>query len=178
MKNIPIVCSLGLILGIVVGCSSSETVTAKKSGPQLDNTPYLLNAEPEGSLGVKAARESVKDKEAVVIVGRIGGALNPWVDNRAAFQIVDTSLKACSDDKPEGAHSSCPTPWDYCCESDKLPTSMALVQFSDQSGSVVKQDARSLFNLTELQTVVVQGVAKRDDAGNLTIVADKMFVKK
>ncbi len=178
MKNLLVLCGLSLILGIGLGCSSNEPNAAQTNAIQLDSGPYLLASAPEKSLGVREARESVDDQEEIIVVGRIGGALNPWVDDRAAFQIVDTSLKACSDDKPEGAHTSCPTPWDYCCETDKLPTSMALVQFADQKGNVLKQDARSLFDLVELQTVVIQGVAKRDDAGNLTIVAEKMFVQK
>ena len=163
-------------MATVIGCSPRENVTAEKNELRLNSTPYLLTAEPEGSLGVKAARESVKDQDPVVVVGRIGGGLNPWVQNRAAFQIVDPSLKACSDCE-EGESCSCKTPWDYCCESDKLPKAMALVQFADDQGNILKQDARSLFQLIELQTVVVQGVAQRDDAGNLTIVADKMYVK-
>ena len=55
---------------------------------------------------------------------------------------------------------------------------MALVQFADQDGNVLRQDARSLFDVVELQTVVVQGMARRDDAGNLTIVADRMFIRQ
>jgi len=55
---------------------------------------------------------------------------------------------------------------------------MALVQFVSEKGDVIKQDARAFFGVTELQTVMVQGVAERDDAGNLTILADKLFVKE
>ena len=54
---------------------------------------------------------------------------------------------------------------------------MALVKFVESDGSVVNHDARKVFNLVELQTVVVKGKAKRDDAGNLTILADGMFVR-
>jgi hypothetical protein len=178
MKNLKVLGGFLLILGIAIGCSPSDSETRIGTGPQLDSSLYLLASEPETSLGVREARQSVVDQDEIIVVGRIGGALNPWVDDRAAFQIVDTSLKACSDDKPEGAHTSCPTPWDYCCESDKLPTSMALVQFADQDGKVLRQDARSLFDVVELQTVVVQGMARRDDAGNLTIVADRMFIRQ
>ncbi len=100
-----------------------------------------------------------------MMVGRIGGSLNPWVDDRGAFSIVDPSLLACSDEKEEGEPCSCKTPWDYCCETDKLPDAMALVKFVESDGSVVNHDARKVFNLVELQTVVVKGKAQRDDAG-------------
>jgi len=178
MKNLVLIGGLVLIVGIMIGCGKTQTDTTSKVDNTINGSSFLLASEPEGGLGVKAARESVLDNDKVVVVGRIGGGLNPWVDERAAFQIVDPSLLACSDDKEEGESCSCKTPWDYCCETDKLPTAMALVQFSDDSGSVIKQDARSLFNLAELQTVVVRGIAKRDDAGNLTIIADGLYVKK
>ncbi|MDG2184344.1 MAG: hypothetical protein P8K79_01620 [Mariniblastus sp.] len=178
MKNLVLIGCLVLIVGILVGCGKTETDTTSKLDNAVNGSSFLLASEPAGVVGVKAARESVQDNDEVVVVGRIGGGLNPWVDERAAFQIVDPSLLACSDDKEEGESCSCKTPWDYCCETDKLPTAMALVQFSDAGGNVIKQDARSLFNLAELQTVVVKGTAKRDDAGNLTIIADGLYVKK
>jgi hypothetical protein len=47
----------------------------------------------------------------------------------------------------------------------------------DDSGKPVTIDARELLNVKELSTVVVQGEAKRDEQGNLTIAADKVFVR-
>ena len=52
------------------------------------------------------------------------------------------------------------------------------MKFVDESGATLKADARSLLKVTELSTVVVQGIAKRDEAGNLTILANGVFVKK
>ena len=107
-------------------------------------------------------------------VGRIGGSTNPWVEGRASFEIVDSTLKACSDIPGD----TCKTPWDYCCQTDKLPKSKALVKVVDASGTPVKSDARELLKLKELQTVVVRGKAKRDDAGNLTVLASGVYVRK
>jgi hypothetical protein len=55
---------------------------------------------------------------------------------------------------------------------------MALVKFVDETDQVVKADARSLFDLKELSTVVIKGTAKRDEAGNLTVLASGLFVKQ
>ena len=164
------------LLGLMAGCSNQ--VSESVQSDNFDGSAFLLGAEPEGGQEVIAVRKSAQDADDVVIIGRIGGSLTPWVDGRAAFQIVDSSLLACSDEKEDGEPCSCPTPWDYCCETDKLPNAMALVQFVDADGSVVKHDARKVFELKELQTVVVQGKAKRDDAGNLTVLAEGMFVRK
>ena len=43
---------------------------------------------------------------------------------------------------------------------------------------MVKEDARKLLDVKELSTVVVQGKAQRDDAGNLTVLATGVYVKK
>lgn len=161
----------------VFGCADSTKMTPAVSSVKVDATPYLLSTEPAGGLDVIAARESAKDEESIVVVGRVGGGLNPWVESLAAFQIVDPSILACSDETPEGETCSCKTPWDYCCETDKLPTAMALVRFEDEQGKVVAEDARKLFNVKELQTVVVKGIAKRDEVGNLTIIADGIYVR-
>ena len=38
-------------------------------------------------------------------------------------------------------------------------------------------DARKLLGVKELSTVVIQGKATRDDQGNLTVAATKVFVR-
>ena len=142
--------------------------------PAVDGSKYLLKSEPAGAQDVIKARGEAKHDAEIVVVGRIGGGTNPWVDGRAAFTIVDPSLKACSDIPGD----SCETPWDYCCETDKLPTSTAVVKVVDETGNIVKADARELLKVKELQTVVVKGKAQRDDAGNLTVIASGVFVRK
>ena len=118
-------------------------------------------------------RTTAKDGDSVVIVGRIGGSENPWIAGRVAFSIVDLSLKACSDIPGD----QCEIPWDYCCETHKLPTSLALIKLVDTNGDLVKADARELLKVKELSTVIVNGKAQRDDAGNLTVLASSVYVK-
>lgn len=168
---------VSIVTVMLAGCTNSTDTGPAVNKVKVDPAPYLLATEPDGGLDVIAARESAKDDDAVVVVGRIGGGLNPWVESRAAFQIVDPSILACSDETPEGETCSCKTPWDYCCEIDKLPDAMALIRFEDKQGKVVLEDARNLFGIMELQTVVVKGIAKRDEAGNLTVIADGIFLR-
>ena len=47
----------------------------------------------------------------------------------------------------------------------------------DENGELIKADARQLLKVKELQTVVVRGKAKRDDKGNLTVLASGIFVR-
>ena len=185
MKRLMFSCLfLSAVCFTAVGCGQSSTEPTASSDansaaesatkPTAAASEIILTSEPAGAKEVIAARESSQDEEEVVVVGRIGGSENPWIDGRAAFSIVDNSLKACSDIPGDG----CEKPWDYCCETDKLPGATALVKVVDADGTLIKEDARKLLNLKELQTVVVKGKAKRDDSGNLTVFANQVFVRK
>ena len=165
------------LVAIFIGCqhrSSPTTHALDVNSNSLDGETFLLTVEPDGAKDVIQTRESAQDDDDVVIVGRIGGAANPWIKGRAAFSIVDGSLRACSD-LPGDA---CKKPWDYCCETHKLPTSTALIKVVDENGDLVMADARELLNVEELSTVVVKGKAKRDSAGNLAVLASGIYVKK
>jgi hypothetical protein len=133
---------------------------------------FLLATEPAGAVEVLALRAASQDQQDVVVVGRIGGRQNPWIQGMAAFPIVDRSLKACS----EIPGDTCPTPWDYCCEPN-LAAATALVRIVDEGGNTIKQDPRELLNLKELQTVVVKGKARRDQEGNVTILASRLHLR-
>jgi hypothetical protein len=164
---------LSAALLLAAGCR--EQVAERESNnstPAAPSSKYLLSTEPEGAEDVIQVRKDAADTDDVVVVGRIGGSEKPWIDKLAAFSIVDPSLKSCSDIPGD----QCPTPWDFCCET-KLGESMALVKIVDENGSVVAQDARELLGVKELDTVVVRGKAKRDEAGNLTILADSVYVR-
>jgi len=176
MKRIVLLSAcFGLLLAI--GCSQQsgeEAANSPSNDVSVDGSKYVLNEQPEDAKEVIAAREAAADGDEVVVVGRIGGDVNPWIENRAAFSIVDNSLRACSDIPGD----ECPTPWDYCCETDKLATGTALVKVVDADGQLIKTDARKLLPVKELSTVVVRGKAQRDDAGNLTVLADGVYVQK
>ena len=155
------------IFALLAGCAQQQPPATTEAAA--DSAAYQLTSPPAGAQGVIAARETVKDDDEVAIEGRIGGDPKPWVEGAAAFTIVDTSLKPCED--------GCETPWDYCCDLDVLPKAKAMVKVVDANGRTVDTDARRLLGVKELSTVVVHGKAKRDDAGNLTVLADGVFVK-
>lgn len=166
-------CLCNVVLGLIAvaafaGCGKPEEKTAASSSSA---SPYRATSEPAGATDILVAKETVKDGDEVTIAGRIGGDEKPWVDGIAAFTVVDLSLKPC--DEQEG----CPTPWDYCCEVDAANKGKAMVKVVDANGKPVATDARELLAVKELNTVVVRGTAKRDEAGNLTILAQEIFVR-
>ena len=168
----------GVLLGatwLLVGCGQPAAPPAsatKAPAPKIDGTKFVLAEEPADAKTVDEVREAAKDGDDVVIVGRIGGDRDPWVAERAAFLIVDPSRIPCN----ERTGDSCKTPWDYCCETD-LAKSKATIKFVDDAGKTLANDARQLLGIKELQTVVVKGQAKRDEAGNLTVLASGLFVR-
>mgnify|MGYP001818645546 CR=1 FL=1 len=167
-----------LVVVPLAGCqrqASPPTAPTNQTGNlDVDRAGFLLADEPAGGETVIVVREDAENDDDVVVIGRIGGGANPWIEGRAAFSIVDPSLKACSDIPGD----MCEKPWDYCCETELLPSAMALVKVVDDDGKTVEIDARRLLNVKELSTVVVKGRAQRDDSGNLTVLATGVFVKK
>jgi hypothetical protein len=160
------------VLAVIAGCSNSDVAKSPDDAASgTIDSRYVAASEPVGAVPVGEARESVADKEIVTLFGTIGGSSEPFVDGLAAFTIVDTKVPYCA---PE---EGCPTPWDYCCTQDQVKDNIATVKVVNESGQPVADDARKLLGVKELSTVVVQGTANRDDHGNLTIAATKVFVR-
>lgn len=149
----------------MAGCGKKEDSTIRDK--------YLLKEEPKTAADVIVTRGKAKDKDDVVVVGRIGGRENPWIKGSAAFSIVDVSLKPCNETEGD----TCETPWDYCCETDLPKATLFVTILDSETGKTLKQDAREVFKLKELQTLVVQGKAQRDSEGNVTLAASHIFVR-
>lgn len=161
---------LALIPAVLVlaGCQGGEK--PRSDGGQA----YLAASEPPGAKGVLEVRKEAKDGDSATIVGRVGGSKKPIVEGRAAFTIVDASLVPCN----ERGSDSCTTPWDYCCDGkDELARATASIKFVDAQGRTLDKDARGLVGIKELQTVIVRGKVKKDDAGNLTVLAEQIYLK-
>ena len=165
-----------LVLAMLSGCGSqsAKPTTADRPVATQAGEKYLLASEPADAKSILQVREESQDGDTVVLVGRIGGDVNPWVEGRAAFSLVDLSAKACSDIPGD----NCPTPWDYCCETDKLVKGRTLIKVVDDAGKPLATDARQLLGVKELDTLVVRGKAQKDAAGNLTILVSHVFVRQ
>jgi hypothetical protein len=164
--------SLLAMLGLLAGCSRDNSAGPRAAESDAAGKKYLLAEEPAGAKSVTELRKSAKDGDDVVIVGRIGGEQKPWIEGKAGFLIVDCSLKACSDIDGDG----CETPWDYCCESkEKITNGLATIKFLDEHGKTIDADARKFLGVDVLNTVVVRGKAKRDDEGNLIVLASGLY---
>jgi hypothetical protein len=178
MKKAVIV-SIAFALGLLAAGCSPRNDSAVGSGVQsvseADRAKYVLASEPAGAKGVISLRKEVKDGDEVVVLGRVGGSASPLVKGRAAFTVVDASLTPCN----EKAGDECQTPWDYCCDPpEEIAKASAMIKFVDEQGKTLPHDASDLLGIKPLQTVVVRGKAKRDESGNLTVLASGLFVRR
>lgn len=163
------------LAALVPGCGTSSTSNVEGTEkPSADVGKFLLTQEPAGAKSVVEAKLNAKDGEEVTLIGRIGGSASPFVSGRASFTVVDTTFVPCN----ERPGDTCEVPWDYCCDTDRLPSGTATVKIVDADGTTIAKDGKKDLALKELQTVVVKGKAKRDEAGNLVVLAPAVFIKK
>jgi hypothetical protein len=164
-----------LVTSVVAGCGRYAAPAPGAATPPAaaPDARYMLSAEPADAKTVVEVRKDAKDGDEVTITGRIGGDVDPWVKGRAAFLIVDPSLVPCN----ERPGDTCESPWDYCCDTDRLAESKATIKFVDDQGQTVATDARKLLGVKELQSVTIRGQVKRDEAGNLIVLAKGIHIK-
>src|SRR5262249_23429864 len=87
--------------GLIAGCTQRQDRSINDPGSsavQIDGSKFALTAEPNDVKGVIELRKESKDGDEVVAIGRVGGSKQPVVKGRAAFTVVDLSLKSCEDD--------------------------------------------------------------------------------
>ncbi len=160
----------------VAGCGGSNRPTqiGDATPVSFDGSKYVLADEPDGAIGVIEARKSAKNGEPIVIVGRIGGATNPWIDGRAAFMLLDASMMLVADGTESAEGEIC---MDECCAAERTG-STTLVKVVDEGGKVLTVDARKLLGVAANDMVVVRGNVSKDDAGNFVVLADRVHVRQ
>jgi hypothetical protein len=160
---------IGILVATLAGCNNES----EQETTNVDGSLYQLTAEPAGAISILELRSGAKDNDEVVVVGRIGGSRQPWIKGLSAFTMMDTSFPPCNE-LPE---DQCPTPWDYCCEAE-LPTKQTLIKVVDNEGQPLEVGAQELLGLKELQTIVVQGKVQLDQAGNMSVLASGVYIRR
>lgn len=164
----------GAAMSIGCGSATESPAAASSSVANIDASQYRLEAEPDGAVGVIAARESADDGAPIVLVGRVGGSARPWVDGRAAFTLLDASMSVVAEGEDSGEDELCTGD---CCALERQGCT-TLVKVVDSQGKLVPVDSRELLGLKESDMVVVQGTAQKDKTGNFVMLAKGVFVRK
>ncbi len=173
---------------VLLALTLSAIACEEKSKPAAGSAPsspasastipagLFLATEPAGAANVKDAKPGAKVGDKVTLVGRIGGSVEPFVDGRAIFTIVDPRIKAC---REESKDDTCETPWDYCCEPrEQLTASMATVRITGADGQPLKTGLKDAQGLKPLARVTVVGTVAEAEGGNLVVNASGLFVAK
>jgi hypothetical protein len=165
-----------MAVGVIVlfGCGKSTDDGSPLTAATIDGTRYILPTEPDGAVGVIAARESASNGDSIVVVGRIGGAEDPWIEGRAAFILLDASMTLVANGTEGDSVEIC---LDDCCATERA-ASTTLVKVVDESGRVLAADARQLLGVAEDDVVVVRGKVNKDNKGNFAVLADGIHLRR
>ena len=173
---VPVVVLCGLI---VTGCDRDEsksvpsgTTSNQLAAATLPASLFVDDA-PSGGRGVAEIKADATATGEVVVEGRIGGRVQPFVEGVAVFLLADTGMKTCS----EIHGDSCKTPWDYCCEPRaSLAAKTATIQIVDAAGKPLRLDLSGKQGLSPLARLTVAGEIASRDGGTLVINARTIHV--
>lgn len=166
---------LGLLLLVTLACTKYDPALDPQVAAHRGR--LLLTQEPSGAVGILDARELLTAPAELVLVGRVGGVDQPWTPGRAAFVIVDPAADADDEHHAHGSHA-CGDDCPFCSKETGEPDATAIIRFVDERGELLPFDARTLFDLSSKQTVVVRGRGEVDSLGNLVVRADGVYVRR
>jgi hypothetical protein len=176
MRTVFLAAMFASTVAFIAGCGHAPHAESvfHTSTNSIDGSRYLLSEEPDDAIGVIEARESAADGDAITVVGRIGGTTSPWVNGRAAFTLLDASLVLVADGADSGEGEICTGD---CCAAERAHATM-LVKILEERGRVLQIDSRRLLGLAENDMVVVRGKATKDKSGNVSLIADAVFIRR
>jgi hypothetical protein len=133
-------------------------------------------------LAAKTQPDAPKTRD-VVVTGQIGGMPNvwpethpdfPWYRGQASFFLVDSKVAAqfAAHARRHGGGHECA----FCKGlAAKNVHAIAVVNFVDEEGQILRVDTRELLDLKENQTVTLRGKAKLLAGSMLVIDADGIY---
>ncbi len=182
MRNSVETLMITALVGVVLstgGCDRHSKEAARATTAASTNAATLpldlfAPAAPTGARPVSEVKADANASGDVIVHGRIGGRRDPFVKHAAMFLLADSGLKPCN----ELHGDSCPTPWDYCCESrEAIAAGTATVQVLGNDGKPLAIGVKGRQGLDPLAKVTVAGeIMPRGDTGVLVINAKQIFV--
>jgi hypothetical protein len=164
---------VALVALLACGCSK-ETAPVRRETPGAGGLSerFHLAQPPASARGVAEIKRDAKTGDRVVVTGRVGGSTNAFLDGLAVFTLVDHAMKACDVDSTD----DCPTPWDYCCTPpEQLARHVLTVEFTE-GDRPLRASVRGFHGLEHATTVTVEGVVRKDDAGNVSVITSGLYV--
>jgi hypothetical protein len=151
-------------------------------GEEPKKTEQVLTVQK--SMVADASKPNAAQKRDVVISGQIGGMPNlwpdqhpkfPWYEKQASLFLVDSKIAAqfAAHAKSHGGnHHNCA----FCkALAAKNAHAIAVVNFVDEKGDIIRVNSQELLGLKENQTVTIRGKARLLGGSMLVIDADGVY---
>lgn len=164
------------VLLILSACGGNPGPASAPAAPQASLPSELFVSEaPQGALNVIDAKKAFQPGETILIRGRIGGS-QPFVKGRASMTLYDVALPPCNANPTD----TCPTPWDYCCETKESRIAHAAsVQVLGPDGKALATGLEGAHDLAPLDILIVKGVVDKSSQGaNLIVNAQQIFIEE
>jgi hypothetical protein len=159
----------GSMFGSLGGCGAAVDARVAAQRKRL-----VLAEEPSGATSIADARKNLIVQPEVTLVGLVGAA------DQEAFPPGSASF-VLSEAPAAGHHHGAGHDADNCpfCRHRAKETPLALVQFVDEQGEILKTDAPTLLGVEAGQVVVVRGRGKWNDKLELLVVkAGSIHIRK
>jgi hypothetical protein len=167
---------------------AAQDVATERERLQLASLPQ----QPASVLGTIQQLKSQKPaaghstSKEVVVTGQIGGMPNPWSEThpdfpffagQASFFLLDNKIAA------QFAHHAAHHGGGHNCSfcqnlASKKANTVAVVNFVDENGKILKIDARELLGVKENQQVTIRGRAELLGGTMLVIHADGVHIRR
>jgi hypothetical protein len=165
----------------VAGCKdSAQSATAnpadrERAAATASALPagLILAVAPKDPLDIVTAKKTLKAGDDIVVRGRIGGRKEPFVEGRAIFQLVDSSVPICTE------KAMCKTPWDYCCEpKDQVTAKSITVQIVGPDGKPLPANIKGQGGLDPVAKVIVRGKVEKKNDTVMVVRAEGIYVER
>lgn len=167
----------GLMFSALLAATGAGWTMARgEIDPVTVRQSLLLPAEPAGAVSLADARAGLGlEPKPVVVAGRIGGkGREPFLVGKASFSLLEIPIDNHAE-KPGHNAEDCPF-----CKKRQANATLAAVQFVGADGKPIPVDARTLFDVTSGQDVVIRGTGVFDAKLGVPIIqitADGIFVR-
>jgi hypothetical protein len=150
----------GSLLGSLVGCGAAEDPHVVAQRKRL-----VLAEEPSGATSIADAQKNLAAQPEVTLVGCIGAPdQQAFEQGRASFVLSEAPAS--------GHHHASGHDADNCpfCRHRAAEARLAVVQFVDERGEILKTDAPTLLGVESGQVVVVRGHGELNEKLDLLVV--------
>ncbi len=166
---------LTMVSVLIAGCggkveNESQGNSAVQSASAFEG--LLVESKPANAVGIRTLKSGEHTDKEVIVTGRIGGRVKPFVEGQAMFMMADLGLQMCV---VEGEH--CATPWDACCvPADKIIADSITVQVKGDTGQIIQADLRGVSGLAPMAHVTVRGTVSDQNEQLLVLDAESIYL--